>query len=620
MPKHALPFFTALLLLHPSASLRAQYPFQHPAEAVQLRFARSQPVVSYILRVDSADVSGFSVEMRIRNAPDTLKLAMAAHFEYDDQYFRYVEALTVQGPAGSVPIVRLDSALWRAVIKGGEAVVRYRIHLPAPGPGRRPAWKAYLTPTGGLLGGPHAFMYLLGATLAPAHVALELPGGWDAATGLEPTADPRTYFAPSVGVLMDSPILVGTFKSWRFAVDGVPHRVAYWPLPDAVPFDTANFVGNLERMVRQAVALFGRAPYREYTFMYEDGAFGGLEHFNSVTLSAPSSDLATNINSSLPETAHEYFHGWNLMRIRPAERGDVVYQQEGQSRGLWWSEGLTLFYADLLLRRAGLPTFDSTRISHVERLIAWYLGSPGNSHFSAERVSWVAYGARPGALGDYDASTHLQGELIGTMLDLTIRSATTGRRSIDDVMRLMLERFSGTHGFAGADIERTVGGVCACSVKEFFDRHVRSGAPIDFDRYLRLIGLRARVAWGPALGNDGQPLADVRFRAWLPPEETSLSLLIGNPGSAWGRAGFHAGDRLVRANGATPSTSAELRSLLGHLAIGDTLRLEVRRPGGAFKATVPIVGFDRPFVTIEEIPGATAGQRALRAAWLGGRS
>ena len=618
MPKHALPLL-AILLLAPDDSLRAQNPFRHPAEAVAARFARAQPVVSYRLRVDSADVTVFSVEMRIRNAPDTLRFAMFAHPEYDDQYFRYVEGLTVRGPDGAVAVERLDSALWRAVVRGGEAEIRYRVRPPAQNTARRQAWKAYLTPTGGLVGGPHSFMYLLGATLAPAHLALDLPSGWEIATGLEPTSDPHTFFAPTAGILMDSPVFVGKFRSWSFSVDGVPHRVAYWPLPDAVPFDTATFVGSLERLVRQAVALFGRAPYREYVFLYQDGAVGGLEHFNSVTLGAPSSDLAANVHNYLQETAHEFVHTWNLMRIRPAERGDLDYRQAGQTRGLWWSEGLTLFYADLLLRRSGLPTFDSTRTGHLQSLIARYLASPGNSRISAERVSLVAYGALPGALGDYDASTHLQGELLGAMIDLMVRGATGGRRSIDDVMRLALERFSGSRGFTGLDLERAVSEVCRCMVKLFFDRHIRGGTPIDFDRYLGLIGLRARVTWGPALGRDGKPAPDLRLRAWQPPGEAGLSLLIGSPGSAWGRAGLHTGDRLVSVNGASVATAMDLRNLLGRLAIGDSLRLEIRRPGGIFRAAVPVTGFDRPFVVIEALPGATAAQIALRREWLAGR-
>ncbi|PYP40011.1 MAG: hypothetical protein DMD43_09440, partial [Gemmatimonadetes bacterium] len=389
---------------------------------VQAAAARAQrPVIAYTLRVDSADLSGYAVEMRIRNAPDTLRLAMAVHPEYDDRFYRYVEALSVEGPRGPGALTRLDSTLWQAVAPGGEAVVRYRIHLPPGRLDRRQAWVAFLSPTGGLVGGPHSFMYLAGSELTPARVTLDLPPGWDAATGLEPTSDPRVVLAPTAEILMDSPVLIGKFRTWRFAVDGVPHRIVYWPLPNAAPFDTAAFAGGVEKLVRQAVALFGRAPWREYAFLFQDGAFGALEHLNSVTIGAPSGDLARNPSAYLGETAHEFFHAWNIMRIRPAEYRGVDYRPQPPTAGLWFSEGLSMFYADLLLRRAGLPTGDSSRAAHLERLIGSYLAVSGNSHFSAEAVSRVAYNAEPGALGDYDASTHLQGQLIGAMLDLTIR-------------------------------------------------------------------------------------------------------------------------------------------------------------------------------------------------------
>ena len=578
-----------------------------------------RPVIAYTLRVDSADLSGYAVEMRIRNAPDTLRLAMAVHPEYDDRFYRYVEGLTVEGARGPGALTRLDSTLWRAVTPGGEAVVRYRIHLPPGRVDRRQAWVPFLAPTGGLVGELHSFMYLVGAERVPTRVTLELPQGWDAATGLEPTSDPRVFLAPTADVLMDSPVLVGKFRTWRFAVDGVPHRIVYWPLPSAAPFDTAAFVAGVEKLVRQAVALFGRAPWREYTFLYQDGSFGALEHLNSVSLGAPSADLARNAAAYFGETAHEFFHAWNLMRIRPLEYRDVDYRPQPPVAGLWMSEGFTMFYADLLQRRAGLPMADSTRPAHLERLIASYLANAGNSHFSAEAVSRVAYNAEPGALGDYDASTHLQGELIGGMLDLTIRSATGGRRSMDDVMRLMLERYSGERGFTGLDVEHVVAEVCGCAVKPFFDAHVRGASPIEFDRYLGLIGLRTRVTSGPMLNNDGSRSIDFRLRAWMPPGDSALHLLVAGPESVWGRAGLHTGDRLVAMNGARVPSAAEFRALMGRLKVGDTVRVEVSRAAGPFRTDVVMTPRERPFVHIEEIPGAGERQRALRAEWLAGR-
>jgi len=608
-------FVTVVTLAACGTAASAQNPLRDHTEGVEIRFARTQPVVGYTLRVDSGDLSGFDVELRLRNVPDTFRLALVAHPEYDDRNWRFVEALRVETLHGAATVAREDSALWRVVAPGGEALVRYRMRLPPP-ESPRAAWRPFLAATGGLVGGPHSFLYVVGGTLAPSHLTLELPPEWQIATGLEPTVDPHTFFAPTVGVLVDSPLLVGRLRSWRFAVDGVPHRVVYWPLPDAAPFDTAALVGSIERLTRQAVALFGRAPYRDYSFLLEDGAYGALEHRSSVTLGAPSAELARDPRALLAEIAHEYFHTWNLMRIHPAEYGDVSYRTPPRARGLWWSEGLTMLYADLLLRRAGLPVFDSSRVAHLEGLIGRYLASPGNSRFAPESVSVVAYGAAPGSLGDYSASTHLQGELLGTMLDLIVRDATNGARSIDDVMRTMLERFSGARGFGGQDIERTTGDVCGCKVHAFFETHVRGPRPIDFDQYLRLIGMRIQVSWMPALGRDGQPTADLRLYAWQPPAESTLSLVITNPGSTWGRAGLHTGDRLAALNGTAVGTVADFRSIVTRLRIGDTTAVEVRRPRGVWRTAVVVAGFERPVVRLEEIPGATERQRGLRAQWI----
>ena len=606
----------ALVLAVPAT---AQYPLAHSVDAVEIRFAQSQPVVSYALRIDAADLSGFDVEMHVRNAPDTFRIAMAAHPEYDDRYWRFVDGPRVDVRGRQGVVTREDSALWRVMAPGGEATIRYRIRLPAAEGSLRAAWRPFLAPTGGLTGGPHAFMYIVGATLVPSHVTLDLPAGWDVATGLVPTSDPRTFFAPSADVLVDSPIFAGRFRTWRFAVDGTPHRVVYWPLAEATPFDTTAFVGALQGVVRHAVALFGRAPYREYTFVFQDGAYGGLEHLNSATLGAPSSSLARDQAPLIGEAAHEFLHTWNLMRIRPAERGDVHHRQTGQSRGLWFSEGLAMYYADLLPRRAGLRVGDSTRLAHLERLLERYLFNPGNAAISPERASLAEYGTPPGSLGDYDPSVHTQGELLGTMLDLIVRDATAGRRSMDDVMRAMLVRYSGARGFTSRDLERTVADACGCPMQAFFDSYVRNARRVDFDRYLGLIGLRARVTWEPAVGADGQPSPDRRLVAWTPPGERALSLLLTDPSSAWGHAGLHTGDRVVAVNGTPIATWPDLRGVIARARVGDTVDVEVTRPTGPWRTKVVVTGYNRPVVRIEEaLAAATERQRLLRQGWLSG--
>jgi len=149
---------------------------EHPRPVVK-------EVVQYTLRVDSTDLSGWTVEIRLRTTSDTIRLAMAAHPEYDDRYWRYVRDVIVE-PGGTV--TRVDSAVWQVVAPRGVVTVRYRIALPPAEPGERlrASWRPYLTPTGGLIGGPHAFMYLLGAEHMPVIVELSLPASWEIASGL----------------------------------------------------------------------------------------------------------------------------------------------------------------------------------------------------------------------------------------------------------------------------------------------------------------------------------------------------------------------------------------------------------------------------------------------------
>jgi predicted metalloprotease with PDZ domain len=562
--------------------------------------------------------------MRIRGAGDSLRLAMAAHPIYDDHYWRYVEQLTAESRGRTLQVMKDEDAVWSVrapgvaggtpAIQFGDVTVKYRIHLPPQTTPNRSVWKPFLTPTGGLIGDLHSFMYVVGAESAPTRVTLELPHGWASASGLEPTRDANTFSASSVELLLDSPIVVGQFQHWNFVVNGLKHQVVYLPQPNATAFDTTAFIDGIRKLVIEAIKIGGKPPYRRYTFLYQDGAVGALEHINSVTIGARSQSLAQGLAGVFETTAHEYFHTWNLMHVRPTERVGLRYRPAEDTAELWWSEGVTIYFADLMLRRAGLPTDAPTRVAQLENLIAAYFFNPAYTRFSAERISRAA--EDPLGLGDYSASPHTQGNLLGTMLDLKIIEATQGRRSLADVMQKLNERFTPQRGITGRDIERSVREVCACDVKPFFEAHVRGSKPIDFDRYLRAIGFHAAVSWSPALNREGKPDPDLRVFALSTPEDSTLRLRIINPDSVWGRAGLHSGDRLVSVGGQPITTSAEFRAWMGKLRVGDTASLEVARAGVVSKVTVVITGYDRPVVKLEETAAATPEQKRLRARWL----
>ena len=592
-----------------------QHPLKHWTDAVEIRYDSRQPVINYILSIDSNDSSFIRIEMRIRNIADSFHVAMVAHPEYDDRYWRFIEDFYVETKTGRGRVLREDSALWKIFTSGNEAVLHYRVHLPPQLNPQRAAWRPFLSATGGLVGGPHSFMYIVGFTLAPSHVTLNIPDGWKIVTGLESTSDPTTFFAPSAGVLVDCPMLIGKLKTWPFTVDGIPHRVVYWPLPNATPFDTATLVSYIQRLVEQAALFFGRLPYREYSFLFMDGASGGLEHNNSVIVGMLSSALSKNISSYLSGIAHEYFHTWNLLRIHPIGFWEIGYKTPALSNGLWWSEGVTIFYADLLLQRAGLPAPDSTRIKRLEAFMSGYYSSPGYLHFSAEKISLAADGPT-GMLGDYSASTHVQGDLLGTLLDLLIRDATNGKYSLDDVMRKMMERFSGAQGFTNKDIEQIAGATCRCNVHQFFQDYIYGNKPIDFNKYLLLAGMHSDTTWRNASDSAGKPVADLHVYSYQSPGNSAVKLRIIDPSGCWGKAGLHTGDIIVTVNKSAIKSINDFRQIIGRLQIGERVITEIQRPAGIVQINVIVSGYRQPKVRIEEINEATERQRNLRTAWI----
>jgi predicted metalloprotease with PDZ domain len=582
--------------------------------------AQAPSRVDYTLRVDSADLSGITVDMRIVGAPAEFRVAMVAHTEYDDEYWRYLTELRGESSRGAVRIAREDSSLWRVSGAAGDVTLHYRIRFPASPPMQQASWKAHLVPNGGLVGGPHSFLYVPGGEHWPVSVRIQLPHAWTIVTGLRSVVsagDSYAFAASGIEALVDSPMLVGLIRSWRFDVKGIPHDIAFLGRPAGTPFDTALFVSNVERIARETVGMFKRMPYREYQFLFEDGASGGLEHVNSVSIGTQSSNFARNPNSYLEQIAHEFFHTWNEVHLRPVSWIGVRHVAPTPTGELWWSEGVTLGFADLLLRRAGLYTPDSTRVAHLERYIANYHANPSHGMVSPEATS-RAFNMPAETTGDFTPSMFTQGELIGAMLDLMIRDASSGRRSLDDVMRTLSSRFTLDRGFTGADVEGAVGEVCACDVKPFFAQYVRAAGALDFDKWLGLVGQRTAVSWAPARAADGVAAPDIRVSANSAAGDSLLHLKIWFPGTLWGRAGLHSGDRLAALNGVAMRDASQFRTALGQMHVGDSVHVSVLRDGLRLEKTIVVAGYEGPTVRIEPRTDATAAQRALFAQWSAG--
>lgn len=603
--------------------------------------AKPQVRVSYILRITQTDSLPIEVTMQITDAPGSVRLAMAVQPEYNDRYWRYVRNLRADAGGVQLDIRQEKDNAWRVSTFRGEANVHYRLKLPPDNPTNRPVWHTIVRADGASINSTDTFMYLPDFAKTPVQITLRTPWGITSAlsgavvlsggliamsadSGIPksetPGSDPASrisvvLFAPDAATLLDSPLLFGSARSWTFKVDGVDHAIFYWPLPNATPFDTAQFVDAITKVASQAATVFGKPPYTRYTFLLEDGAWGALEHANSVTIGMPSGDLAKDPRAYLGELAHEFFHTWNLVRLYPEGRGTLSDSDPEHTTGLWLSEGVTMYYADALLHRAGFPERGLSRSDLLAEELESYYGSPGNTLVSPEVASARAVDTT-GINGDFEVNYYVQGRLIGTALDLILRDSTHGRRGLDDMMRALYSRYAMKKGFTSVDVERSASETCSCNLRSFFDDYVRNPRPLDFNRYLGSIGLRAIIDTIPAADSAGARLPDIRVWAYPPRKGGRMRIMIEDPASAWAKAGLHTGYDLVAFNGVPIDSFPDFRRAFRTVKLGDLVPVSIIRGGTPSIVNVRVTGYDRVRVRIVDLPDAPPAQRERRRLWL----
>jgi predicted metalloprotease with PDZ domain len=286
---------------------------------------------------------------------------------------------------------------------------------------------------------------------------------------------------------------------------------------------------------------------------------------------------------------------------------------------LWLSEGVTMYYAEALTRRAGFPEEGKSRSDLLAEELESYYGNPGNMRVSPTIASERAVDT-VGISGDYDPNYYVQGRVIGTALDIALRDSTAGRRGLDDLMQALYARFAMKRGFTTDDVERTASDVCSCDMHQFFDDYVRRPHPVDVNHYLRSVGLRAVIDTVPAADSAGTHLPDTRMWAYAPRGGGRMRVLIEDPSSVWARAGLHTGDELVSFYGARIDSFPDFRRAMRAVKLGDSVPVSIIRGGQPTTIMVPVTGYRRTRVRIEDIPNATPAERRRRQLWLSAAS
>ncbi len=604
----------SLLAVVCAAPATAQTPLSGYAGAFIQQYRRTDPKVDYTVTVRDGDRAAYFVELRVANPPNPVRLVIpnwapgAYRLMDSGTNIAGVTASTAAGDA--LPVTHDSEISWTVDTQGAAGiVVRYSAAVRDPVVWRRPNNRWFLRATSGIIDGPRTYMYLDGWKLAPSHVTFRLPAGWRIGTGLVPTTDSATYWAPSYDVLIDSPVLVGRFLSYRFTAAGVPHRAVVDLGGGAqTPRAARVFVDMLRRITETEIGIFGNAPYKDYTYIFVGGRGGGLEHLNSTTIGLSADVLAQDPTGAEAVSAHEFFHTWNVKRIRPVELGPFDYERPVRTLNLWLSEGVTDYYTDVVLARSGLNTpGDFAR--HLGEAIGNHRGNAARLVVSPERSSWTVWDS-PEVNDSYTISYYLQGELLGLLLDLAIRDSTGNAKSLDDVMRYLFDHFAGERGFTSEDLRGAIRTAAGPDLQEFWRRYVSGTTEIPWDDYLKAAG------WSVRFREETAP--DARIGTITPAVQGGRWRAVAVPGSAAQAAGLVTGDELVRVNGRDILDGGDVTAVLRGVGSGGPVTAQVMRAGQPVTIRFTAGTYRRVRAVLTDLPDQTDRMQRIRAGILTG--
>jgi predicted metalloprotease with PDZ domain len=391
----------------------------------------------------------------------------------------------------SLPVRRVERNRWRVETQGARGVhVEYTVYGHD------------LVDDGFDLNEEHLFVnaavclpYVDGHLTEPAEVSLEIPPDWTVVTELEEVGrHPPCYRAPDYDVLVDNPIDAGHPLVVTIHPSGIPHRISL--CGPGGNYELHRLEEDLGKIVEATVRLLGDSPLRSYTFFYHlaEVPDGGLEHASSTScvIRRTAFQPLNDYQRFLGLTSHEYFHLYNVKRIRPKVLGPFDYTRENYTRLLWWMEGTTDYFTDLVLRRAGLLT-PERYLQEKAKQIQKYLETPGRRHQTLEDSSWLAwvdYYQPFEETPNQSISYYLKGNLVSLCLDLEIRHRTENRASLETVLRtLWTEYGKANRGLEEDELASVVSRSTGLDIGPFFAKYVQGTDEIDFDQFARFAGL-----------------------------------------------------------------------------------------------------------------------------------
>ncbi|OAJ64944.1 M61 family metallopeptidase [Paraburkholderia ginsengiterrae] len=522
------------------------------------------------------------------------------------EFARNIVTLRAVNEAGrKVRVEKTDKHSWQAAPVKGALTLRYEVY----------AWDlsvraAHLDDTTGFFNGTSVFLSPLGHEDAQCVVGIQKPEGaayrnWRVATALPEARGTKRYGfgeyrAQNYDELIDHPVTLGEFALATFKAHGVPHDIVI--AGRVIGLDMARLSADLKRICEAQIALFEpkskKAPMDRYVFMTQavaDG-YGGLEHRASTALICSRGDLPVEGREALAEgyrtylglCSHEYFHTWNVKRIKPAVFAPYDLNVENYTSLLWLFEGFTSYYDDLILVRSGLISPDDY-LGMLGKVIGGVLRGSGRLKQSVAESSfdaWVKYYRQDENAPNAIVSYYTKGSLVALAFDLTIRAQTSNRKSLDDVMRLLWQRFGRDFyrgkpaGVEEGEIEAIFAEATGVQLAELFAEAVYGTRDLPLDTLLAPFGIDLK----PELEKNGKPSLGARARGGA-----DCTLTAVHDGSAAQKAGLSAGDVLIALDGLRV-TGSNLDTLLARYLPGATVEVHAFRRDELRTAQVKLDG------------------------------
>jgi predicted metalloprotease with PDZ domain len=547
---------------------------------------------------------------------------------YIQNYAVNVQGFRSIGPNGNELAWRkTDSQTWRVELAGANAVtIEYKLF----GNTLRNN-QAQFNERHAFLGGPAVWMYVVGGKDRAIDLLLLPPQGWKVATGMERTGENK-FHAANYDWFADEPMEISDFAEKEFQVLGTTYHVVVHDVLGQKDF--SKFTADAQKFVETSVQMFKpvagsgeqAAPFKDYWFLFHiwPDTGGGLEHLNSTQINFSSDwddtspagrQFGNRYQLKMYVSSHEFFHAWNVKRLRPKPLGPFDYSEMVHTPSLWISEGLTDYYGWLAMVRAGLIT-PQEYLDGVAKVMTTFEAEPGRKERSIEDTSWDTWFPNGNVVPQKTNLTNTWysyydgGQMVGHILDFAIRQSTNNQKSLDDWMRLMYSRYAlPKPGFEPQDAIRAASEVAGKDISDLFRRYISGKEPIPYEQYFAYAGVtvekqfETEKAWmGAALekGDDGR--AKVK------------NIL---PGSRAEAGGLDREDVILAINSrATADMDAVSRMIEEHKP-GETVRLTVLRLGQLKEISVTLGTNPNPTYKLKPAEDQTDQQKAIYNSWLG---